>query len=436
MKKRTMKRAAAVVVAAQMVAALSGGLVQAEEYGYAEDPNLSGEITVWNWGDYEEKGTSKFNEYFPNIKVNYVKSESAEVLQKTITAIASGGELPDIVTMESGVRGQFMAMEDVWEVLNEEPYNANKEDLLDWAVPLCTNEAGDLLCVQVDNCVGGWAYNRELAQKYFGISEPEEMEERFQTLDDYLEAAEIVAEQGDGTDVMFGGGGDLFDALIGLYPTQWVTDGKLTVEDTFKPIYEYMEKMIATGTVGKLQAWTPAWNASWADGHTIFTTCPTWYQSHVLKSNDTESEGRWGLITPPGGGFSNGGTAYGIPKSIDDHQKELAWAWIKYVTMTTEGGENFFEAHTTPTLYKPNYETGLYNGEADPFFGGQNIMEKYTAIAENPNTAARQVTKYDASIAAANTEIVIKMAEGFINAEEAYQELVEKTVAAAPELAE
>ncbi|MDO4523432.1 MAG: ABC transporter substrate-binding protein [Eubacteriales bacterium] len=434
MKKRTMKRAVAIVVATQMVSALSGGFVHAEEYGYGEDPSLSGEINVWNWGDYEERGASKFNEYFPNIKVNFVKSESQEVLQKTITAIASGGELPDIVCMESGVRGQFMAMEDVWEVLDEAPYNVDKAELIDWAVPLCSNEAGQLLCIQVDNCVGGWAYDRQLAEKYFGISEPEELEERFKTLDDYLDAAQIVAESG-GTDVMFSGGGDLYDALEGLYSANpWVTDGKLTIDKSFKPIYEYMEKMIATGTVDKLQAWTPSWNASWSEPHTIFTGCPTWYQSHVLKANDTESEGRWGLITPPGGGYSNGGTAYGIPQSIDDHQKELAWAWIKYLTMSQEGAENFYEAHTTPTLYKPAYETDLYKGEPDPFFGGQNIMAKFIEIANDPNTTARQITKYDATIDNANNEIDIKLAEGFIGAEEAYQELVDTALAAAPEL--
>lgn len=436
MKKATMKKTVVAVVAAQMMVTLSGGLVQAEEYGYGEDPSLSGEITIWNWGDYEEKGTSRFNEYYPNIKVNYVKCESAEVLQKVITAIASGGELPDIVTMESGPRGQFMAMENVWEVLNEAPYNANTDDLVDWALPLCTNENGDLLCIQVDNCVGGWGYDRELAQKYFGISEPEEMEERFQTLDDFLEAAELVAGNEDG-DVMFSGGGDLCDALLGLYTgTPWVTDGKLTIEESFKPIYEYMEKMIATGTVGTLQAWTPSWNASWADGHTIFTGCPTWYQSFVLKANDTEGARTWGLITPPGGGYSNGGTAYAISKASDEHQKELAWAWIRYVTMTQEGAENFYEAHTTPTLYEPAYDTELYSGSPDPFFGGQNIMEKYIAIASDPKTSARLVTKYDAAISAANSEICVQMAEGFLNAEEAYQKLVDAALAAAPELAQ
>ena len=60
----------------------------------------------------------------------------------------------------------------------------------------------------------------------------------------------------------------------------------------------------------------------------------------------------------------------------------------------------------------------------------------YIEIADNPNTQARQVTKYDATLEGANGEIVIKMAEGYINAEEAYQELTDAVLAAAPELSE
>lgn len=47
MKKVTMRRGMA--IAAQMMVALPVGMVHAEEYGYGEDPSLSGEITIWNW---------------------------------------------------------------------------------------------------------------------------------------------------------------------------------------------------------------------------------------------------------------------------------------------------------------------------------------------------------------------------------------------------
>lgn len=409
----------------------------ASDAEYGMDKNLSGKITIWTWGDYEIKGSSKFNDYYPNIELEFVQFDSGEYFEKVVTTLASGGEMPDVVLFESGVRGQFLAMEDTWEVLNAAPYNADTSELLDWALPLCTNTNGDLLCVQVDNCVGAWAYDRNLTKKYFGTDDPAELEARFQTIDDYVEAAKEVAEKGNGEDFIFGGAGDIKDAIRGLYTQEpWVTDGKITLDTSYKKVYEVVDELVATGAVGKYVAWTPAWNASWSAGHTVFTGCPTWYASHVLKSNDTDSEGRWGLITPPGGGYSNGGTAYAIPKVIDDSQKELAWAWIKYLTMSLEGAENFYEAHTTPTLYKPAYEGDLYAGEPDPFFGGQNIMQKYLEIAQNPNTKARVVTKYDGTLELIDNEILVQMGEGNMHADEAYAKLKADMIAAAPELTE
>lgn len=410
---------------------------ESTDAGYGMDKNLSGTITIWTWGDYEIKGTSKFNDHYPNIELNFVQFDSTEYKEKVVTTLASGGDLPDVVLFESGVRGQFLAMEDTWERLDAAPYNADTSELIDWALPLCTNEAGELLCLQVDNCVGGWAYDRNLTKKYFGTDDPAELEEKFQTLDDYVEAAELVAKEGNGEDFLFSGAGDIKDAVRGLYTEEpWVTGTKLTMDSSYKKVYEIIDKMVATGGIGKHVQWTPAWNANWSAGHTVFSGCPTWYASHVLKSNDPDSEGRWGMITPPGGGYSNGGTAYAIPKAIDDSQKELAWAWIKYLTMSLEGSENFYEAHSTPTLYKPAYEGDLYAGSEDPFFGGQNVMQKYLEIAQNPNTKARNVTKYDATIESADNEILVQMGEGNLNAEEAYARLKETVLAAAPELSE
>lgn len=58
----------------------------------AAEPNtdLSGEISIWVWGDYEEKGAMDFNQYYPNIKVNYVFIAQDEYPTKVQSAIVSG----------------------------------------------------------------------------------------------------------------------------------------------------------------------------------------------------------------------------------------------------------------------------------------------------------------------------------------------------------
>lgn len=415
-------------------------VVQTEENTEVEavDPSLintelSGEITQWVWGDYEIKGAADFNKYYPNIKVNYVSIPSDEYEQKILTTVATGGELPDVINIESAARGQISNM-DILERLDAEPYNLKIDEMLPIGIPLVTNTKGEVVSVQVDNCVGGYAYDRNLAKKYFGTDDPEEMEKMFQTLDDYVEKSKIVGESGE--DFMFASVDDAYSAVSPLFADEaFVTDGKLTMDNSVLPTYEFIEKLVANKAVGPYVEWTPAWYTSFASNHVVFYQAPAWFISFMMKPNDPDSVGKWGFITPPGGGFSNGGTAYGIPKGAKEENKELAWAYINWLTMSQEGAESFYKAHATPTLYAPAYETDLYAGEPDPYFGGQNVTAKIMEISQNVNTKARPITTYDLTIKDSNAQSMRYLELG-VSAAEAYAKLKAEVLQMAPDLSE
>lgn len=394
---------------------------------------LSGEITQWVWGDYEIRGAADFNKYYPNIKVNYVSIPSDEYEQKILTTVATGGELPDVINIESAARGQISNM-DILERLDAEPYNLKVDDMLPIGIPLVTNTKGEIVSVQVDNCVGGYAYDRNLAKKYFGTDDPEEMEKMFQTLDDYVEKSKIVGESGE--DYMFASVDDAYSAVSPLFADEaFVTDGKLTMDNSILPTYEFIEKLVANKAVGPYVEWTPAWYTSFASNHVVFYQAPAWFISFMMKPNDPDSVGKWGFITPPGGGFSNGGTSYGIPKGAKEENKELAWTYINWLTMSQEGAESFYKAHATPTLYAPAYDTDLYAGEPDPYFGGQNVTAKIMEISQNVNTKARPVTTYDLTIKDSNAQSMRYLELG-VSAAEAYARLKAEVLDMAPDLSE
>lgn len=414
--------------------------VQTEGNSEAEDVDpslvnteLSGEITQWVWGDYEIRGAADFNKYYPNIKVNYVSIPSDEYEQKILTTVATGGELPDVINIESAARGQISNM-DILERLDAEPYNLKVDDMLPIGIPLVTNTKGEIVSVQVDNCVGGYAYDRNLAKKYFGTDDPEEMEKMFQTLDDYVEKSKIVGESGE--DYMFASVDDAYSAVSPLFADEaFVTDGKLTMDNSVLPTYEFIEKLVANKAVGPYVEWTPAWYTSFASNHVVFYQAPAWFISFMMKPNDPDSVGKWGFITPPGGGFSNGGTSYGIPKGAKEENKELAWTYINWLTMSQEGAESFYKAHATPTLYAPAYDTDLYAGEPDPYFGGQNVTAKIMEISQNVNTKARPVTTYDLTIKDSNAQSMRYLELG-VSAAEAYARLKAEVLDLAPDLSE
>ena len=392
---------------------------------------LSGEITQWVWGDYEIRGASEFNNYYPNIKVNYVSVPSDEYEQKVLTALSVGTDLPDIVNIESAARGQFLNM-DVWERLDTEPYNLKVDEMLPIAKSLTSNKNGEILCVQVDNCVAGYAYDRNLAKKYFGTDDPAEMEKIFNDLDVFIEKSAAVAEGGD---YMFASVDDAYSAVSGLYQKEpVVVDGKLNTEKSVLPTYEFIENLVKNNAAGPYVEWTPAWYTSFAANNIVFYRAPAWFISFQMKPNDPDSDGKWGMMTPPGGGFNAGGTAYAIPKAIDDKQKELAWTYINWLTMSQGGAESFYKAHATQTLYAPAYESDLYKGENDPFFANQNVTEKLNEISANPNTTASVMTEYDFAIKNANGQALRDLEAG-MSAQDAYAKFEKAVREALPELA-
>lgn len=394
---------------------------------------LSGEITQWVWGDYEIRGAADFNKYYPNIKVNYVSVPSDEYEQKVLTAIASGQDMPDVINIESAARGQMCNM-DVWERLDAEPYNIDLDAMLPISKELISNKKGEVVCMQVDNCVGGYAYDRNLAKKYFGTDDPEEMEKMFSSLDDFVEMSGKIGEAGE--DYMFASADDAFSAVSALFTSDpYVTDGKLTMDNSILPAYQFIEKLVANKAVGPYVEWTPAWYTSFASNQVLFYQAPAWFISFQMKPNDPDSEGKWGFMTPPGGGFSNGGTAYAIPKAAKEENKILAWTYIKWLTMSQEGAESFYNVHATPTLYAPAYETDLYAGEPDPFFASQNVTEKMIEISKNPNTKARPMTEYDLTVKDCNAQAMRDLEAG-MTADETYAKLKKAIIEIVPELTE
>ncbi|MDL2323657.1 extracellular solute-binding protein [Ruminococcaceae bacterium OttesenSCG-928-A16] len=394
---------------------------------------LSGEITQWVWGDYEIRGAVDFNKYYPNIKVNYVSVPSDEYEQKILTALATGTDLPDVVNIESAARGQFNNM-DVWERLDAAPYNLDTSKVLPIGIPLMSNEKGEIVCVQVDNCVAGYAYDRELAIKYFGTDDPAEMEKIFSDLDSFVEKSKAVGEAGE--DYMFASVDDAYSAVSGLYQKDpVVVDGKLNTDKSVLPTYEFIEKLVANKAVGPYVEWTPAWYTSFASNNIIFYRAPAWFISFMMKPNDPDSVGKWGMMTPPGGGFNAGGTAYAIPKGAKEENKELAWAYIQWLTLSQEGAESFYNAHATSTLYAPAYDTDLYKGEPDPFFKEQNVTEKLNEIAADPRTTASIMTAYDFVMKNANAQALRDLEAG-MSAQQAYAKFKTEVLAAATDLSE
>ena len=266
--------------------------------------------------------------------------------------LASGGEMPDIAWLESTYRGKLLSL-DIWEPIEEEPYNFDTSQVLDYLIPLETTEDGQYVGPECPS-FAGMAYKRELAKEYLGTDDPDELTAMLSDWDTFIEKGKEVQEKSGGTVFMMSSLGAAGQILKGQSNTPFIEDDKINLETSMKPILETLLELKQSGTVDVLDFDSAEEGASYADDIHIFYPCANWSVKFTIKANDKEGEGRWGFMLPPGGGFPWGGTVMGVPKTAEN--KEGAVEYIKWIFGSEDGAiaQRDFKGNFSP--YKPVYE--------------------------------------------------------------------------------
>jgi multiple sugar transport system substrate-binding protein len=358
-------------------------------------------VDVWCWEaeDYQKPLFDKFNETYPNTKIRNTLVQQTEMPVKIQTTLASGSEMGDMVWLEMGVRGKLLAL-DCWDDLTKAPYNLDTSMLWESMLPLATNPKGELVGVDAAPAMSGIAYKRELAKQYFGTDDLEEIAAIFKSWDDFITRGKEVREKSGGTVYMFPSLQDIFKIFQGQTNIPFlVDDNRLNLRESLGPSFDQLIKFKNAGVIDGIIQGTPAWNASITDKTHIFMPMPEWGPSWIVKINDPDMVNTWGLITPPGGSFPWGGTAWAIPKRAKD--KEAAWTWLSWNLLGGPGdpgpivrrGVDIFSANKA--LFDPAVK---FYSNPDPYFGGQDVLSYLTTVLAPATPPSRQVCEFDSEI--------------------------------------
>ena len=389
--KNRMKKRVALMMTAAMAAGFAGGTiaVRAEEDYSAELPSdYEGTLTMWGWDDpWFEAMTTAFNEKYPNVKFEYTPMANADTLQKYQTAIASGTELPDIGWAIIDSRAKVFEL-DMWEDLSAEPYNVDINDVYDYTHPKIVNSKGQVCGIENGLNPAGLAYRKDLAKEYLGTDDREELEAMFPTWEAFIEKGKEVYEKSDGEIHMLQGITDAAQFIREQGAQSWIEGDVIKATDVLKRSLELVCAMRDNNVVDKLEAWSPAWYASFGEGKHIFAGCATWSVPFNIEPNDPEGEttGHWGLMSAPEGNISWGGTTIGITKTCKD--KRLAWEFVKFATLSTEGAEALNSIGFLTSAKQPYEENPELKKIESPWFGDLNLGELFMDEIV-PNIATR-----------------------------------------------
>ncbi|WP_141502319.1 ABC transporter substrate-binding protein [Paenibacillus luteus] len=387
----------------------------ASENGKNQDAPVK--LTAWGWDKaWFDASLVEFNKVHPNISIDFVEVSAGDYLKKVQTSIASGSELPDILWAEEAFRGAMYEL-NVLEDISSEPYNFDSSKLLDFELPLLTNSKGELVGLEQSGSPGALAYKRDLAKQFFGTDDPQELAALFPDWNAFIEKGKEVVQESGGKTYMLG---SLMDAytILSKQGTTAVVDGTTVNREVVLELFKRLQVMRDSQTEGKLGMWSPTWNASYSQDNVIFYPAANWSPQFVIKPNDKSSNGRWGLMVPPEGGYPYGGTTIGIWK--DSKNKDAAWTYMNWLLASDEGAEANFKVSNYILPLKSFFEdTSKLSSGPDEFFGGQDLGSFWVEEVF-PSMKAKQVTKYDQDIYSASELVLETMAQDpNFNAEEA-----------------
>lgn len=392
--KKSKKIVSTVLAFGLAAASLTGcGGGEAKEEKAPEETNKK--VTMWVYQEDMQKVVDEFEKTHKDIDVEVVIVSYQDYAQKLQTALASEAGIPDIVTMNGGVADEISAF-DIYEDLEQAPYNFDKTLVSDAYWPKMSNAEGKIIGVAAEQAFAGLAYRKEPVKELLGTDDPKELEAMLPDWESFIEVGKKVKEETGGKTYMFSSLGEV-GQIVSKQIEQPFVDGK-----TVTLSGEYKEKALDTvlamrdaGISDRLSFGSAAWVASFASDEYLFRFAPLWSPEWWFHQNDPEGDGKWGLMNIPEGAVASGGGTYCITKACQN--KEAAWEFLEWMLLSKEGAEVTRDIFGWSVAYQKAYEDPEYKVMTNPSFGETNIGEKYFDEIM-PNVITYPVNVYDSDI--------------------------------------
>ena len=384
-----MKRKWALLMAGVMAfgMAMTGSAAEAET-----NTDLSGTLEVWGWTTDPEYQIEAFEKAYPNVTVNYTMI-GTDYDTKMQTIVDNRTEGPDVFYADVKTVKNYIES-DAWETLTDDPYNIDVSDSEDYTVKLGSDSDGNVKALSYQATPGGFWYKRDLAKKYLGTDDPDEISEMLSTTEGMLDVAEKLKEGSNGETHMFASYKDLWQfANYGMRSLAWVDGDKFQMDDYIPEFFDLAKTVRDNGYDAKIDTWSEAWYASCADDSVFGYAEPTWGLQYVIQTGAPDSEGNWGLASMPAAYF-NGGSYLGIYQ--ESQNKELAAEYVKFVCTNKDFLAQYAKDKGDYTSLKSVNKEIADGGYEEPWCAGQNTFKFFSDQMDKINTDI--VTKYDDTI--------------------------------------
>lgn len=429
------------------------GLVTVTGCGNSDDnknsDNNDGKVklTIWTLADDLKAFAEKYMEQNDNVEIETVVIAPADYVDKTQTAILGGEDSIDIICGEPQMLGNMFDAElftDLGALGGEE----FADQLVDYVYEVGKDSDGTLRALSYQITPAGFFYRRDIAEKVFGTSDPDEIGKLFSSYDVILDTAKKLKDAGYR---IFSSDSEL-SYMSG--DTAWVIDGALNVDQSR---VDYMNLCIDLYQ-GDYTTYASSWSTPWYQAmagpvailskdsdvnvwdETEFNDATSDYEKTevfafglpswgtlTMRDHYGDTAGKWGVCAGPSYGFS-GGTFVGISELSKN--KEEAYKFIQWM-LSDETLDWWIEKSEGDVVSKKSV-IEAHKDDENPMYGNQKTYEFWLERAEGIDYS--KVTQYDTKIGDAWGAAIGKIKTGEATREEAYKYFYDEVQSAYPEL--
>ena len=381
-------------------------------------------LNVWSFtNEFQGMIEKYFAPSHPNIKFNFTLyptdgGDYTSHVDTLLAADATAEDAPDIFTLEAAFVKKYVNSDWTADLKDLGFTDDDFATCIPAMLQIGQNPEGVQKGLAWQSTPGALMYRADLAEKYLGVTTPEEFQEKVADWDAFLETAEELKEASDGACKMFCATGDIWNAYQYNRSQGWVVDNKLVIDDV---LYDFLD-LVKTAEEEDLYAKGMAWQETWFAGmngtnEIMCYLLPTWGLHYTLKPNcvpgadgsmsDEELQklsdenggtfGKWRMVAGPVG-YSWGGTWVGANAAkvaaADDAKKAAIKEVIRFFTLDPDFlytyAKDSGDFVSNNAVVDKIVEEG---GTPNPFLGGQ---DHYSIFAKAANLAnASTMTDYD-----------------------------------------
>jgi cellobiose transport system substrate-binding protein len=308
----------------------------------AASPSVSHEpvtLTVAYWGNFgfteSEEGPSLESVYEDAhdwVSLEMVVGEYGATHDALTQALIAGSGAANVAAIDEGYITGFVAQAENFVNLVDLGALDYKAEYLPWKWDQAANADGSVV-IGVGSDVGGLAlcYRSDLFDGAGIDSDRDAVSAAVgDSWDDFIAVGEeYVAATGKG--FVDNATNILNPALSQLGLSYYDRNNELDME-AIKPAFDTAIAVIDSGISAGIGAWSPEWNAGFANGDFAVLPCPAWMLGYITTQISAETfDGLWDIADIPGPGGNWGGSFYTIPDQGTEAQQLESWNFIEWI---------------------------------------------------------------------------------------------------------